>query len=589
MPFPSNAFLVGSDLAADVQVDGLEPHHAHFTVERSGRIWVRDLSGGQTLVDGRLVAEAEVPVGAKLKLGSFALEVQIADEGQASAPHAHTQVSNARLVRVTDVGQVPGPLAAGSLVAGRYRLERLIAKGGMGEVFEATHVELERVVALKVMLASLSSDPQFVSRFKAEAIAAGRVGNEHIIDVLDSGKTEEDRFFFTMEYLKGCTLTELIDREAPLTPRRVGAIGAQVAQALAAAHREGIVHRDLKPDNVMLVERAGNPEFVKVVDFGVARMGQLGNNTALGTLMGTPLYMAPEQARGQRVDRRADLYSLGLMLHEMLTGEPTFSAENAMRVIDRQLHDPAPTLPKSVPAPLRTLVAKLLEKNENARPQSAVEVAEVLEQVSQARGLGRTLLGWGLGVGGALVVVGATAFALHDGAPVAVPPPDAVPMTAVADERGVPRAEPTVPGRTGPSPEHPGQSPEHPGPSPERPGPLPERPGPLPDHPAQSPERASTVPVEPKATPRPHALPRQATAAASTIATPLEPGDLVMAVGTSKLVHVDGVTRTAIADEHVATVRLVGGEVKVVARQRGETNLLLMTGQGSTFKKLLVK
>ena len=261
-------------------------------------------------------------------------------------------------------------LAAGDVSAGRYRIVAPLAAGGMGEVFEAQHLELGKAFALKVMLPGLAANAQFVKRFKIEAIAASRIGHPNIVDISDFDQTEEGRFFVVMELLDGVTLTELVKSEGALAPARAIRLALQVARALAAAHEQEIVHRDLKPDNVIVLDRPGNPELVKVLDFGVARVStapaeklvegpkpKTAGETAVGKVVGTPQYMSPEQAKGLVVDARSDIYALGLTLHELLSGAPAFSGNTPHSLMVKQVTEPPPPLPESVPAALRSAPA----------------------------------------------------------------------------------------------------------------------------------------------------------------------------------------------------------------------------------------
>ena len=219
-------------------------------------------------------------------------------------PDDATSISSARTL-----GSV---LTPGSIIDGRYEIVGKLAAGGMGEVYRAQHVELGKAMALKVMLPELSNDPEFVTRFKREAIAASRIGQQNIVDISDFGRTSNGRFYFVMEYLDGMTLSSLIHRQGAQPAERVLNIAAQACRALAAAHAQSIVHRDLKPENIMLLQRPGQPDFVKVLDFGVAKVsaghGQ-GGHTAVGMVVGTPQYMSPEQAKAIPVDTRSDIYS----------------------------------------------------------------------------------------------------------------------------------------------------------------------------------------------------------------------------------------------------------------------------------------
>jgi serine/threonine-protein kinase len=277
-------------------------------------------------------------------------------------------------------------LPEGALIADRYRIIRKLAAGGMGEVYQAEHVELHKQFAVKVMLPALSSDPEFVNRFKREAISASRIGQQNIIDISDFGQTDDGRFYFVMEFLDGVTIASLLHREGPMPVQRMVKIGLQTARALAAAHAQGIVHRDMKPENVMVLQRPGQPDFVKVLDFGVAKVstgpGQ-GGQTQLGMVVGTPQYMSPEQAMGVAVDLRTDMYALGLIFYEMLTGQPTFHGDTASILMVKQVTEPAPPFPpelaQTIPAALHDLIFQMLEKDPNVRPGSLDKVVEVLE------------------------------------------------------------------------------------------------------------------------------------------------------------------------------------------------------------------
>ncbi|MFO0600583.1 MAG: FHA domain-containing serine/threonine-protein kinase [Myxococcaceae bacterium] len=279
-------------------------------------------------------------------------------------------------------------LAPGTVIDGRYEVVGKLAAGGMGEVYRAQHVELGKPMAVKVMLPELSNDPEFVARFKREAIAASRIGQQNIVDISDFGRTQNGRFYFVMEYLDGLTLSSLIHREGAQGPERVVNISIQVARALAAAHAQSIVHRDLKPENIMLLQRPGQPDFVKVLDFGVAKVstghGQ-GGHTAVGMVVGTPQYMSPEQAKAIPVDVRSDIYSLGLIIYELICGRPTFSAETpSMLMVKHVVEQPPPFEPgpvTGVPQELEQLVFHMLQKEPDQRPQTMEQVVEVLDSL----------------------------------------------------------------------------------------------------------------------------------------------------------------------------------------------------------------
>ncbi len=228
-------------------------------------------------------------------------------------------------------------LPAGTLIDGRYRVRSKLGEGGMGEVYEVEHERIGRVLALKCMRQELAGDRQALLRFQAEAKAAARIGSAHIVEVTDLGDLADGRPYLCMERLHGLTWEdELAGR--PQAPELVVHVVAQLCEALSAAHAQGIVHRDLKPSNVFLVSEPGDARFVKLTDFGVAKM--LVNHglrlTSTGMAIGTPHYMAPEQARGDKqLDHRVDIYALGVMLYQALSGAVPFQETNFARLVTR--------------------------------------------------------------------------------------------------------------------------------------------------------------------------------------------------------------------------------------------------------------
>lgn len=302
---------------------------------------------------------------------------------------------------------LPGPPAGdsfeGSVVADRYLVHRLIGSGGMGAVYEAEHIHMQKRVALKILHGAMSVNPEVVARFEREAVAAGRIAHPSVVTATDFGQLSSGVFYLALEYVEGESLAQLLDREKTLKPDRAFRIVAQITAALVAAHEAGIVHRDLKPENVMLVATSDEEDFVKVLDFGIAKLhsghvreGEEGL-TRVGMVFGTPEYMSPEQARGAVVDARSDLYSLGMIFYEMLVGHTAFAGDDLMAVLTAQMADAPPALSDDLPLEIRQLVARLLEKETERRPQTADLLAEelvlVADKLSYFMPLARTSAG----------------------------------------------------------------------------------------------------------------------------------------------------------------------------------------------------
>ncbi|MDB4966309.1 MAG: serine/threonine protein kinase with repeat, partial [Myxococcales bacterium] len=280
----------------------------------------------------------------------------------------------------------------GTLIDGRYLIKRLIGEGGMGLVYEAEHMEIGRRVAVKVLHAMYTRQNEVLARFRSEARAATRIGHPHIIDVFDSGTTVDGAVYFVMEFLEGRDLMQVIEEEGPLTAARAIAVARQICQALRAAHQAGILHRDLKPENVFLINREGHKDFVKVLDFGIAKTmeaatDRVGRLTSPGVAMGTPEYMAPEQAAGQQVDARADVYAVGAILYEMMCGRPPHEGTNIMEVLTRKATvapTPLEVMRPDVPRDLERLIMRTLAISPDLRPQSMESMAQELGQLTGA-------------------------------------------------------------------------------------------------------------------------------------------------------------------------------------------------------------
>jgi serine/threonine protein kinase len=283
----------------------------------------------------------------------------------------------------------------GTVVGGRYYVRKLRGEGGMGRVYEAEHIDIGRRCALKILHPAYSQTPDLVERLRREARAASKISHPNVVDVTDSGTTPDGAFFFVMEYLEGIELGELIYRERRLDIRRTLIIGTQICRALQAAHEANVIHRDLKPENVLILKRDGQPNFVKVLDFGIAKSGnesdlkesQGGQRrlTHPGMTMGTPEYMAPEQASGKPADPRSDIYAVGGLLYEMLSGNPPYEGANFMEILHKKANTmPAPlaTVRPDVPAQLEALIMRAMAKDPAQRPPSMEQFEKELQNVA---------------------------------------------------------------------------------------------------------------------------------------------------------------------------------------------------------------
>ncbi len=325
-------------------------------------------------------------------------------------------------------------LTAGAVLAGRYRLTRLLGEGGMGTVWAAHNESIERDVAIKVMLPALASDESLLQRFFNEAKVAGRIRHPGIVDVLDLGKADDGSPFIVMEMLDGQPLDAWL-ADVPRPPLQTALrVVRDVASTISLAHQKGIVHRDLKPANLFL-HRSGNGTVVKVLDFGISKIvGKDGpmNTTRTGQVLGSPSYMSPEQASGKgQVDARTDVWALGVILFEMLSGRLPHEDENYNALILSIVTSDAPhlaTVAPEVPRPIAALVARCLARDRDARVASAAELAAEIDALlrassSDARGSLSLAMGLPLGIAATAhartepaVIAGATPMgARHDG------------------------------------------------------------------------------------------------------------------------------------------------------------------------------
>jgi serine/threonine protein kinase len=280
-------------------------------------------------------------------------------------------------------GGEPGDPFVGQMIADKYFVHQLLGRGGMGKVYKATHITLDRPVVLKILDRSLLTDPSIVQRFHREARAASRLNHPNSINVVDFGEAADGTLFIAMEYLPGRSLSRIIADEFPLEPARIIKIGSQILAALTEAHPLGVLHRDLKPENVIVESRRDEADFVKVLDFGIAKLNEPGEAsgprlTQAGMVCGTPGYMSPEQARGAEIDARSDLYSVGVILYELVTGKLPFEADTPLALVAKVLVE-QPTPPSvrrpdvAIPPDLEALIMRALSTDPAGRPASAEE------------------------------------------------------------------------------------------------------------------------------------------------------------------------------------------------------------------------
>lgn len=296
--------------------------------------------------------------------------------------HDDNEALHARIMkRLAEGDAVPvvDPLL-GAEIANRFHVVAKIGEGGMGAVYRARQKNMDRDVAIKVLLGRVADNPTIVRRFHLEALAVSKLKSPHTIQIYDFGETETQQLYIAMEFLEGSSLHDVLKRDRVLSVRRALRVAEQMSRSLREAHGKGIVHRDLKPDNVFLISVGEDPDFVKVLDFGVAKLRESsddgGTVTKTGTIFGTPKYMSPEQAGGKSIDARSDLYAIGIMLYEMVAGTVPFSSDNSLGLLIKHIQEP-PTPVEDMrpdlvfPEELKILLERLLAKSPDLRPQSA--------------------------------------------------------------------------------------------------------------------------------------------------------------------------------------------------------------------------
>jgi serine/threonine-protein kinase len=298
------------------------------------------------------------------------------------------------------------PVEVGGLVAGRYRVERVIGEGGMGVVVAARHVKLDERVAIKFLLKEALLRPDLIARFLREGRSAAQIRSEHVARVVDADELETGEPFLVMEYLEGRDLGAVLKAEGRLPIETAVRYVLQVCEALAAMHALGIVHRDMKPSNLFLTRHSDGSPVIKVIDFGIskhtsddAEPGGDGLVTETAAILGSPKYMAPEQMRSTRdVDARADLWAIGAILHALLTGEPPFSGLSMMEVYDRILDGAPPlrTLLPAAPAGLEAVLLRCLERDRAKRYADVAELAAALVEFGPAEGVASARRAWGI-------------------------------------------------------------------------------------------------------------------------------------------------------------------------------------------------
>jgi serine/threonine protein kinase len=317
----------------------------------------------------------------------------VVDSAQPLSDNPLFQSASLRVMLMNLSSESQSDSLVGALVADRYRILRKLGQGGMGSVYLAEHVVIEKRIALKVLAPELARRDDVVARFLLEARSASRIGHENIIDISDFGQSPDGLVYIAMEFLDGKNLGEVVRSQRTMAWKDARDIILQICRGLAAAQDKGIVHRDMKPENIFLIERLGQPSFVKILDFGIAKVIGAPNVprlTRTGMIFGTPDYMSPEQAQGQDCDHRADIYAVGCIMYQLIAGQPPFTAESFMAMLTKHIME-APVPPSVrradpvVTPEMDHLVLKALEKDRDKRWQTMGELLEAVTRCSEPR------------------------------------------------------------------------------------------------------------------------------------------------------------------------------------------------------------
>ena len=291
----------------------------------------------------------------------------------------------------------PAAALVGTVLAGRYEVIKKLGEGGMGTVYVGKHTTIGKKSAIKVLSSEFAHKKDLVDRFLQEAKAASMISQENVVEITDFGDTPDGSVFFVMEFLAGEDLSDTVKDNGPMSWDRVKPIMLQICSALQAAHDAGIIHRDMKPENCFRIKRGTNEDFIKVLDFGIAKVtseeGEGGGKglTRTGMIFGTPEYMSPEQAQGQKVDHRVDVYAAGVIMYELLTGRVPFTADTFMGILTKHMFEipeaPSAVMPElQVPPEAENIILKAMQKDRDYRFQSMSEMAEAIGSVGTGAG-----------------------------------------------------------------------------------------------------------------------------------------------------------------------------------------------------------